>query len=185
MKKIYLVHGWGGTGSGGWFDWIKEEMKEKAEVISFNMPNTEKPEIEKWVRFLKENIKDLDEETYFIGHSIGCQTILRFLEKESGDVNVGGCVFVAGFLNQKEDLILSEEENRIIRPWLERPIDFEQIKKNCKKFLCLFSDNDPLVSVKDSNIFKEKLEAEIIIKKNHEHFNQVAEIPEILEFIED
>ena len=45
------------------------------------MPNSENPKIEKWVKYLEENIKSVDEQTYFIGHSIGCQTIMRFLEK--------------------------------------------------------------------------------------------------------
>ncbi len=53
MKKIYLIHGWGGSDSSeGWFGWLKEKAKEKEfEVISFNMPNTDKPVIEEWVGF--------------------------------------------------------------------------------------------------------------------------------------
>ena len=82
MKKVYLVHGWGGSSEGGWFDWLKLELKSKGyEVKAFDMPNTEEPKIEEWVGYLEANIKDVDEETYFVGYSIGCQTIIRFLEK--------------------------------------------------------------------------------------------------------
>ena len=84
MKKAYLVHGWGGTGSGGWFDWLKQELPKKGfEVVSFDMPDTDNPKIETWVKYLEQKINsdEIDENTYFVGHSVGCQTILRFLEK--------------------------------------------------------------------------------------------------------
>jgi len=86
-KKVYLIHGWGGNDSSeGWFGWLKENLKEKGiEVIGFNMPNTDEPKIEEWLGFMKENIKNIDEETYFLGHSIGCQAILRFLEGLDND----------------------------------------------------------------------------------------------------
>ena len=29
MKTVYLIHGWGGNGSGGWFDWLKIELGKK------------------------------------------------------------------------------------------------------------------------------------------------------------
>ena len=64
MKKVYLIHGWGGNDSSeGWFGWLKHGLKEKGvEVKGFNMPNTNKPQIEAWIGFLKENIKEIDEE---------------------------------------------------------------------------------------------------------------------------
>lgn len=182
MKKIYLIHGWGGTGTGGWFDWIKKEMKDKAEVHSFDMPNTEEPKIEDWVGYLEEkiNIGDLDEHTYFVGHSIGCQTIIRFLEKLPKHKKIGGCIFVAGWF----DLInLEPEEFAIAHPWTNTKISFERVLDHCNNFLALFSTNDPYVHLDEAEKFKEKLNAKIIIKHNEEHFNNIKEIPEILKFI--
>ena len=37
------------------------------------MPNTANPKIEEWVDYLNSKVDLLNEETYFIGHSIGCQ----------------------------------------------------------------------------------------------------------------
>ena len=181
MKKVYLIHGWGGSGSGGWFDWLKKELDGKAEVIAFNMSDTENPVIEKWVGFLQENVKNIDEKTYFVGHSIGCQTILRYLEKSEQGVRVAGCVFVAGWFSLNG---LEKEEIKIAKPWLETKIDFEKVKKHCNKFLAIFSDNDPYVPLSDIKLFEKNLGAETIIKKNHEHFNNVEKIQEVLEFIE-
>lgn len=184
MKKtVYLIHGWGGSGEGGWFDWLKQELPKKGfEVKSFNMPNTEEPKIEEWVGYLEKkiNLNEINEETYFIGHSIGCQTIMRFLEKLHKHKRIGGCVFVAGWF----DLInLEQKEIEIAHPWIHQEIHFERVLDHCNHFLAIFSTNDPYVHLDETNKFKEKLGAKIIVKKNLEHFNNVEKIPEILEFV--
>lgn len=183
MKKIYLIHGWGGCSEGGWFDWLKEELKNKnVKVHAFDMPDTDNPMIETWVKYLEKNIdsEKIDENTYFIGHSIGCQTIMRFLEKLPKHIKVGGCVFVAGWFNL---INLSKEEMEIAHPWINTNIDFDRIKKHTTNFLAIFSDNDQWVPSSEIKIFKEKLGAKIIIKKNQGHFEEIEKIPEILEFL--
>lgn len=81
MKKIYLIHCWDGTCNDGWYPWITKELKKwNVDVIAFNMPNTSSPTIKEWVDTLSTRVQALDKNTYFIGHSIGCQTIMRFLE---------------------------------------------------------------------------------------------------------
>lgn len=181
MKKVYLVHGWGGTGSGGWFDWLKEELsKKEVQVNAFDMPDTDNPKIEAWVDLLEKNIRGVDEETYFVGHSIGCQTILRYLEKLPEDKKVAGCVFVAGWFNL---IGLEEGEDVTAKPWIETPIDYDKVKKHTDKFLAIFSDNDPYVPLKDMPLFEERLGAEAVLKNQQGHFNEVNEIPEVLDFI--
>lgn len=183
MKKIYLIHGWGGTGGGGWFDWLKLNLKEKAEVFAFDMPNTNNPKIENWVGYLNKKINknNLDKETYFIGHSIGCQAIIRYLQQLPEKIKIGGSIFIAGWFNLNG---LEDEEKEVARPWLESKIDFKEVKKHCNNFLAIFSDNDPYVPLSDTNLFKEKLGARIIIQKNQGHFDNVNKIEEILNFLE-
>jgi len=183
MKRIYLIHGWGGTSAGGWFDWLRQRLEGKAEVRAFDMPDTNHPNIEKWVGFIKENVLRLDEETYFIGHSIGCQTIIRFLESLDKEAKIGGCVFVAGWFNLKPESLIDDEERRVAKPWIETPIDFEKVKSHCKNFLAIFSDNDPFVPLTDEKLFKKNLNAKTIIKHNEEHFNKRYEMPEVTKFI--
>jgi len=187
MKKVYLIHGWGGTNSSeGWFGWLKQTLKEKGfEVIGFNMPNTDEPVIEEWIGFLKENITSIDEETYFIGHSIGCQAILRYLETLDESIKIRGVVFVAPWMELDENTIKEEGEKvkEIAKPWMENPINFEKIKKHTSRFLAIFSDNDPYVLLDEVDKFKERLNAQTVVKNNEEHFNESETIPEILDFI--
>lgn len=184
MKKIYLIHGWGGSSSGGWFDTLKEEFSKKGfKVEAFDMPNTDYPKIEEWIGFMNENIKEVDKETYFLGHSIGCQAILRYLEQLPKHVKVGGCVFVAGWFDLKEETYEDDEDREIAKPWIKTPINFEKVKEHTNNFLAIFSDDDPYVPLSNKKFFEEKLGAKTIIKSNEEHFNETKEISEILEFL--
>lgn len=153
------------------------------------MPNTSEPEIKSWVNKIKETANKVNEETVFIGHSIGCQAILRFLEKLSSEEKVGKCIFVAPWMNLDRKTIEEEGEEvkEIAKPWIETPIDFEKVRSHCKNLVCLFSTNDSYVSLSEEDIFKERLNAQIVVMKNKGHFtgdDGVFEIPEILEFID-
>jgi hypothetical protein len=176
-KKIYMIHGWGGSSKDNWFPWLKKELEKKnVDVEVFDMPNSKRPKIEEWVKYLEENVKDIDEHTYFIGHSIGCQTILRFLEKLHKHKKIGGCIFVAGFF----DLIsLEPEEFEIAHPWITSPIDTSRILDHCNRFLCFFSKDDPDVHIQESEKFKDKFGAKIITLDGKGHFDDEIQ-PEIL-----
>ena len=129
---------------------------------------------------MKRIIKKPDENTYFIGHSIGCQTIIRYLESLPKKTKIGGVFFVAGWFNLKN--LETKEEKLVSEPWLKKPINFKKVKDKIKKAVALFSDDDPYVPLSDSEIFKEKLNTEIIIEKNKGHYieSEIQKIPIIL-----
>lgn len=173
MKKVYMIHGWGGSSEDNWFPWLRYELEDRdVEVRVFNMPNTENPKIEEWVKYLETKVKDVDKDTYFIGHSIGCQTIMRFLEKLHKDKKIGGCIFVAPWFNLVN---LEPEEMEIAHPWLNSQIHFERVIEHCTNFLCIFSNDDPNVPFTDKEIFKDRIGAKIIIEKKRGHFEDDEE----------
>lgn len=140
MKRIIIVHRWSGSSQDDWRPWIKAELEKlNYEVIIPDMPNTDCPTIDKWVNELKEVVGIPDENTYFIGHSIGCQTILRYLEKI--DIKVGGALFVAGWFNLEN--LEDKESEEIAKPWIETPIDLEKIRTVLPKSILLISKDDP------------------------------------------
>src|SRR3989344_8977610 len=183
-KKVYLIHRWGGDSESDWYGWSKKELEKKGIPVGvFDMPDSENPKIEKWIKYLEENIKDVDEETYFIGHSIGCQTILRYLEKLHKHKRIAGCVFVAPWFNL---INLEADELKIAHPWINTKIDFSRILDHCNNFLAIFSKNDHYVHLDEIEKFKKNLGAKIIIKEKQGHFTEedkIKKIPEILEFI--
>jgi predicted alpha/beta hydrolase family esterase len=184
MKRVIIVHGWGGKPNAGWLAWLNRELSSRGfEVYAPIMPNPEFPKIKSWVSFLKRFIPNPDEDTYFVGHSIGCQTIMRYLEKIGSKTKVGGLFFVAGWL--KLNKLKTKEEKIISTPWLEKPINFKKIKAKTKNIFALFSDNDPYVPKINAKIFKKELNAKIIIEKNKGHYieNITKNIPILLKEI--
>lgn len=180
-KRVFIIHGWGGSPNKGWFPWLKKELEHHDFSVTVPaMPDTEHPIIEKWVSFLKEVVGSADEETFFVGHSIGCQTIVRYLESLPQKVRIGGVVFVAGWVTLKK---LSDEEEKIVKPWLEKKIEWNTVKQRAKKFVAIFSDNDEWVPLSDSAVFKKELGAMIVIEHNKGHFGagDVETIPVVLE----
>lgn len=170
-KKIVIVHGWTGSPNTDWYKWLKNRLKEKGyETKLPSMPDTANPKIGEWVNKLKE-ISEPDKNTFFVGHSIGCQAILRYLAELPENVRIGGVVLVAGWFNLTDETWDENFKYEIAEPWLKDPVDFIEIKKHCTKFIVINSDDDPYVPLSDTGLFKEKLNAEIIIVHNMGHIS--------------
>lgn len=180
MKKIYIIHGWGYVpAEEPWYQWLKKEMENKGWSVTIpTMPDPENPQINLWVNELSKIVFGPDEETYFVGHSIGAQTILRYLEKLPENIKIGGCVFVAPWLQLNP--LEGPEEEAIAKPWVETLIDFAKVKTHCEKFVAIFSNNDPFVPKGNEILFADRLNARIATLVGQGHFSAdegVEEIP--------
>lgn len=178
MKKTcYIIHGWGGNPNEAWLPWLKSQLELNGfDVLAPEMPDTENPIIEAWVNKLSETVGTPNEQSYFVGGSIGCQTIIRYLE--SLDKKVGGAVFVAGWFDLTN---LAEEEIEIARPWLETPIDFEKVKNVLPKSTVILSDDNPLVPFEiTKDKFKMLLNSNVVETTGKGHFDKEKELPEAL-----
>ncbi|EKE20590.1 MAG: hypothetical protein ACD_7C00517G0001 [uncultured bacterium] len=183
-KRIFIIHRWDGTPDKDWLPWVNGELEKKGYEVSVpEMPNAEEPKIEEWVPFLSNLVGEVDEDTFFIGHSIGCQTTMRYLETIY-PAKIGGIIFVAPWFNLMN--FEDEESKAIAKPWLETPIDLEKVKSATDNITVFMSDNDPFVPLSDKEIFESKLNAKVIVVSNKGHFTQddgIKELPEILNLI--
>lgn len=76
-KRVFIIHGWDGHPDEQWFPWLKKELEQRGfEVYVPQMPKTEEPRIDIWVPYLRGLVGRPDQDTYFVGHSIGPQAIL-------------------------------------------------------------------------------------------------------------
>ena len=148
-KRVIIIHGWDGYPEECWFPWLKDELEKRGfDVVVPAMPDPAEPEIGAWVGHLAELVGEPDENTYLVGHSMGVQTILRYLASlEEGWI--GGVVLVAGFFELVE--LDDNEDEAVVRPWLETPIDCEAVKKATSKITAVFSDNDEWVPLEEKS----------------------------------
>jgi len=186
MKRVFIIHRWDGNPESDWYPWLKQELEKKGfQVFIPQMPNATKPEIEKWVSKIKNEVRNLDAETYFIGHSIGCQAIMRYVEKEKYNDKIGIVIFVAGWF--KLDNLENEEVKKIANPWLKTPFNFNAIKQKISKLTVFLSTDDPYNFINENaQIFKNNLSAKIILEKNKGHFTKedgIIALPEIVKEI--
>lgn len=168
--------------------WAKEELTKRGfEVRIPEMPETDNPKIAAWVNYLAKEIGEPDENTILIGHSIGCQTVLRYLQTIPDDKKLEKVILIAGWVSLTPIATREPEDQKIVKPWYETPVDYEKIRKSAGKFIAVFSDDDPMVPYEENaKTYREKLGAEIILKHGMGHFSQdegFKEIPFLLELI--
>lgn len=192
MPRVIIVHGWASHPEGDWFPWLKRELEKRGfEVLTPKLPNPKNPRIKEWVQKIAEAAGVPDEKTFFVGHSLGCQAIVRYLETLPPGTKVGGAVFVGGCFKRltgleeeiKEDIGIAETE----RHWLGTPIDFAKVKPHLPKSIAIFSDNDYYVPPDNQDDLRDKLGSEIIIEHDMGHFSGVLdgvfELPIALESV--
>lgn len=169
MKRVIIIHQWMAGAQGDWRPWLKSELEKLGyEVFLPEIPDIDTPVIEKWVAKLSEVVGVPNIDTYFIGHSIGCQTILRYLE--TINASVGGALFVAGWFNLKN--LEDEETEKIAKPWLETPIDLEKIKTILPKSTLVISDNDPFGAFEENKQKFKELGSKIVVLHNAGHITK-------------
>lgn len=185
QKRAFIIHGWGGSPTEGGFPWLKQELEARGfHVIALDMPDTNHPTISSWVTKISEEVGTPDGGTFLIGHSIGAQAVIRYVERITSQIS--GVVLIAGWVTLTPAAYEQEGDEEIARPWLETPIDWAKVRSHANRFTAIFSDNDPFVPLSDTEVFREQLSAEIIIEKGKGHLSGsdgVTELPSALNAI--
>lgn len=185
-KRVFIAHGWEGHPKEGWFPWLTQELEARGfEVQTPSLPDSDHPRIQNWIPALSQAIGVPDEQTYLVGHSMGCQAVARYLESLPEGAMVGGAIFVAGFFKRLTGLEDDEAVRETEKHWLDAPLDLSKAKSHLLKSVAVFSDNDPWVPLENQDDFRNKLGSEIVIKERMGHFSGgndgITELPVVLE----
>jgi len=176
MKRVFVIHGWQGTPESHWKPWLKRELGARGfEVFMPQMPNPIFPSINEWVDTIRNIVGVVDEDTYFVGHSLGCITVVRYLAGLKEGQKVGGVVLVAGFYS---DIGLPE-----ISQFYTNIEEVEKAKQHSNKFVSIVSDNDTSVPLEKAKELNTALDGELIIENEKGHFCEedgVVELPSAL-----
>ncbi len=171
MKKVYLVHSRGAHPNDFWYPWVKSTLEQAGDVVNVpQMPNPDSPQKAAWLSALEARISEVDENTYLIGHSVGCQAILRFLDRLPPGNRCGGVVLVAGWVRFPNWEGRSQEQKAILEDWLNPTLDLSKVADRSKHFIAIFSDNDEFVPKGNWAVCENELHAKILIKHAAGHF---------------
>ncbi len=189
--RIFLIHGWDGSPAEPMHIWLKDNLTKLGfDFFAPDMPRPSNPKVQAWVREINEVVIGPNEQTYFIGHSMGCQAILRYLESQPDKIKVGGVFMIAPWMFLDDDAIAEEGKHAVAvqEEWEATAVEWENVKDKTKEFVCQFSDNDPFVPIENENIFVEHLDADIIVEENKGHFTEadgVTENQTVVEWFSD
>ena len=162
VKRVVIVHGWGGFPEEGWRPWLKKELSARGYVVSMPaMPVGEPPCASAWVDAISKVVGTPNESTFLVGHSLGAMAIVRYLEQLEYNW-IGGAVFVAGFI---KDLGMPHGD------FFTTPVNYPVVREHCKNFTDIYSDNDPYVPMVQAQLIRKELGAKTILAKGMKHFS--------------
>lgn len=95
--RLFIVHGFEGNPHGNWFDWLADQAATAGLTVhQLAMPNPQQPQAAAWQHALDAAIGQADAQTYLVGHSLGCISLLHFLSRQQ-PARIGGLILAAGF----------------------------------------------------------------------------------------
>ncbi|MDE9484443.1 RBBP9/YdeN family alpha/beta hydrolase [Xenorhabdus bovienii] len=164
-KKVIIIHGYTASPSLHWFPWLKEVLIEQsAEVIIPAMPESLAPKPEAWAKMMMDIAPQVDSNTIFIGHSLGCITVLRHLEViRSASLHIGGYILVAGC--DSPQATLPELDS-----FTAEPLDHAFLREITGHRISIISSNDEIVSPQSSHALAQSLQTKVITIDNGGHF---------------
>lgn len=191
MKKVFIVHGFGGIPNGGWIPWLMKELaKDKIYACALPMSESKRPIVSKWTEEIDNAINNsLEDEIYLFGHSLGVPAILRYLESYEGDKKISGVILMSGLISPLEPEN-SESKFRLIDSFVVPEINFEKIKNKVDKFVVFHSIDDPAVPFSHAERISSALDCKLIKSEKGGHFYILSEpicyeVPELLEIFKE
>ncbi len=180
MKTLTLVPRWAGRPDSDSYPWLLEQLRQSpgpfTSVRTLAMPEPQQPTIPAWVSTLTQALGPLPAPgTVLLGHSVGCQALLRYLATLPPGSAVDGTLLVAGWWEV-------DTPWDSLRPWLESPGDLARIRAAAGRLVVLLSDNDPFTSdfARNRALWKERLGAQVVLVPGARHFNAAQE-PAVLD----
>ncbi|QIR76751.1 serine hydrolase family protein [Sulfurospirillum diekertiae] len=165
MKKIYIIHGYFASPTDHWFPWFVEKVHADygIEVEVLRMPTPDTPDMDEWLEKLHDKIGMPSNETFIIAHSLGCITLLHYLDTLQENFALGGMILVSPF-----DKPLEVFPN--LNSFVDITLDFSKLSRSVAQKYVIFSDNDMYVPPFISKTIGVKLDSALLEIPRGGHF---------------
>lgn len=184
MKKVFIIHGYGGEPNGGWRPWLMGKLARlDVWACALAMPMPDFPKKEDWVKEISRAVGEPTEDTFLVGHSLGVPALLNYVESLPEGSKIGGLVLVSGIIN----VILEKDRYTQINHFYDRPFDFEKIKSICGKCVVIHGDDDQNVPFNQAEDLSKNLSCKLIPIPHGGHLNDSSgwyELPKALESLQ-
>ncbi|MGE0432281.1 MAG: RBBP9/YdeN family alpha/beta hydrolase [Planctomycetota bacterium] len=177
LDHVVLVPRWAGSGASDWYPALTSRgVTPTPPTFVPLLPEPGAPEIEPTVAALVSAIEAAPDpsRTLLIGHSVGCQTVLRATAELGGRVTVGGVLLVAAWWTV-------DDPWETVKPWCETSPDITSAaRRTCPRpWRVLISDNDPYTTNHELNaaMWRKYFSggADVRVLHDRKHFNAADE----------
>jgi hypothetical protein len=176
MKRVLILHGWGGSDFPHWQSWLASEIAKNYGCVSFlKLSNIDFPNKNEWIEELTEELKNFKPDIV-VCHSLA--NILWFHLCNELKITKAEKLFLVA----PPSLECKIEELKSFFP-CEIPTNLY-----AKETLLVASTNDPYMSLDEATLLAKNLEVEMLILQNAGHINTdsgYGEWPWILEEIKN
>lgn len=163
-KHVVIVHGYTASPAANWFPWLADTLAAAgARVDVPAMPDPMTPEPIAWAAALHAVAPSVDNNTFLVGHSLGCIAVLRHLLALPADSCAGGIVLVSGFDRTLETL-------PELSAFTAGEIDHTEVRRRTLGRASIFSDNDFIVSPAASRDLAASLDTTVEVVQDGGHF---------------
>lgn len=181
MKNVFIIHGAYGNPEENWIPWLTTELKAMGyTVVAPGFPTPGGQNYDNWIQIIKPHLKDFNEETILIGHSIGATFALCILEELS--ITINKVILASGFVGPLGVNVFDKINHTIS----ERDYDWDKVKSSAQSFIVLHGDSDPYVPVSKAIELGMILGTAPVIVKDGGHLNEQAgftQFPQLLDLL--
>ncbi len=188
MKTTLALHWWWGHSEENWLPWLRKEIEFKAENLFIpNLPNTDNPSLKEQLEYINVYSSDFSDSWNIIGHSLGCQLAIKFVEENN--ISNSQIILVAPTYPGLAEELWTEilwDSFETIKKYYDTKFDFEKLNKLNNEIIVFLSDNDPYINMANAKKYYSKLENIKFIEFSKKgHFNKSAGVEELGEILEN
>lgn len=182
MKKVMIVHGFQASPNSHWFPWLESKVTVLGfECSRLELTDSQHPQYLQWKSDLSQQLKDLDENSIIVSHSLGCIAVLDYLSEVLLQKPIKAFIGVAGFQDKLQSL---PELNEFIQ---NTHIDAGVLRKQIQQRHMIFSCNDSYVPAPQTIQLGQLINAQMLEIKAAGHFLEedgYLEFPELWDRLE-
>jgi predicted alpha/beta hydrolase family esterase len=167
MKNAFIFHDSFNDAFSDWYPSLAQSLESLGyTVVTPHFPTPAGQSLASWKVAFGNHIQELNSETLMITHGTGGLFALRILEETTHPIK--GLYMVAAFAGK----IGNEGLDRIQTSFIEKPFQWDLIKKNVGHVRVLNGTNDPFVPVEEGEKVAENLGGEFLLIDEGGHINK-------------
>lgn len=184
MQSLFIIHSFNGSTKKSFGPYLVDRCTSLGlNVIFPDFPTGEAANYNDWSKIIDQYLLDgtLNSNSIIIAHSLGAHFIPKYIAEKG--IKIKLYISCAGFINK------THEENtfdKIMGDFLPTEAQIEKDISLMKYRYAIYSDNDPISSLKELEYYADKFNAEKVFIPNVGHLGPksgIKELPEALEII--